>query len=72
MDDLIAFAAEVLNVPAGELSPTTACGSIPEWDSVMHLRLVMEVEEHFGVSIPLEAVPELHALADFMPYLEQK
>ena len=63
--DFIVFAASVLGVPAERLSPGTACGDIPEWDSVMHLRLVMEAEARYGVSIPLEAIPTLHTLADF-------
>ena len=64
-DDFIAFAASVLGVPPEKLSPETACGDIPEWDSVMHLRLVMETEARYGVSIPLETIPNLHTLADF-------
>ena len=64
-DDFIAFAASVLGVPPETLSLETACGDIPEWDSVMHLRLVMETEARYGVSIPLEMIPDLHSLADF-------
>ena len=62
-DDFIAFA--VLGVPPERLTPETACGDIPEWDSVMHLRLVMETEARYGVSIPLEEIPALRTLADF-------
>ena len=65
MKDFIAFAASVLGVPPDGLSPETACGDIPEWDSVMHLRLVMEAEARYGVSIPLETIPNLRTLADF-------
>ncbi|MGN0847202.1 MAG: acyl carrier protein [Kiritimatiellia bacterium] len=70
MDEFIAFAEETLGVPKGTLTPETAYGSIPEWDSVMHLRLVMETEARFGSAIPLEAVPRLTKLADFAPYLK--
>ena len=31
----------------------------------MHLRLVMETEARYGVSIPLEEIPALRTLADF-------
>ena len=65
-DDFIAFAASVLGVPPEKLSPETACGDIPEWDSVMHLRLVMEAEARYGVSIPLETMPNRRTLADFV------
>ena len=62
----IAFAAQVLKVPRESLSGDTACGSIPEWDSVNHLRLVMEAEPRFGVRYPLETIPELRKLDDFL------
>ena len=68
--DFIVFAASVLGVSPDRLSPETACGDIPEWDSVMHLRLVMEAEARYGVSIPLEAIPNLRTLADFAQIIE--
>ena len=70
MDDFISFAAGVLGVPPDALSPDTSCGSIPEWDSVMHLRLAMEAEARYGVRLPFEKLPGIHSLRDFLPYLE--
>jgi acyl carrier protein len=69
MDDFIKFAAGVLGVPGDALTPETAYGSLEEWDSVMHLRLVMETEARYGSSIPLAEVPRLRTLADFSPYI---
>ena len=59
------LAADVFGVGAETLSSDTAFGSIEVWDSVNHLRLVMETEARYGVSIPLEAIPNLRTLADF-------
>ncbi|MBQ6340599.1 MAG: acyl carrier protein [Kiritimatiellae bacterium] len=64
------LAADVFGVGAETLSSDTAFGSIEVWDSVNHLRLVMETEAKFGKPIPLEAVPGLRTLADFGPYVE--
>ena len=62
------LAADVFGVGAEALAPETAFGSIEGWDSVNHLRLVMETEAKFGKPIPLEAVPGLKTLADFGRY----
>ena len=62
------LAADVFGVGAEALSPNTEFGSIEGWDSVNHLRLVMETEAKFGKPIPLEAVPGLRTLADFGRY----
>ena len=62
------LAADVFGVGAETLSSDTAFGSIEGWDSVNHLRLVMETEAKFGKPIPLEAVPGLRTLAAFGMY----
>lgn len=69
-DDFLDFASDLLGVPRGMLGPDTAYGSIPEWDSVAHLRLVMETEARYGTYVPLEAVPRIRTLADFAPYVK--
>jgi len=61
-----AFAAEVLKVDRAKLSGETAYGTIPEWDSVAHLRLVMEAEKRFGTYYPLEKIPSIRTLDDFL------
>jgi len=68
--DFIFFAAELFGVSPESLSPETSHGSIPEWDSVMHLRLAMETEAHYGVRLPIERLPELNSLGDFMQCIE--
>ena len=35
----------------------------------MHLRLVMEIQDRFGVDIPIERVPDLKTLGDFFALL---
>jgi len=62
----LAFAAGLFGVDRGALDGTTAYESIPQWDSVNHLRLVMEAEKRFGTSYPLETVPALKTLEDFL------
>lgn len=62
----LAFAAELLKVPRASISLSTAHGSLSEWDSVAHLRLVMEAEARFGSSYPIEKIPALKTLGDFL------
>jgi acyl carrier protein len=62
----IALAAEVFGVERTALSGDTARGSIGQWDSVNHLRLVMEAEKRFGTSYPMERIPALDRIDDFL------
>ena len=34
-------------------------GSVPGWDSIGHVRLVVELEEEFDMSIPTYLLPEI-------------
>ena len=62
----LAFAAGVFKTQRSRLSGETRYGEIAEWDSVNHLRLVMETEKRFGVSFALEKIPYLCKLEDFL------
>ena len=62
----LAFAASRFGVDRASLSLDTAYESIPQWDSVAHLRLVMEAEKKFGTSYQLERIPQMRKLGDFI------
>lgn len=59
---LIDLAAGVLRVPADELSPDTALGSLESWDSLGHLQLVVTVEAAYGVRFSTERILQLTSL----------
>ena len=65
-EEFFALAARIFGVDRASIDGTTAYESIPGWDSVNHLRLVMEAERTFGVKYPLERIPSLMTLNDFL------
>ena len=60
------LAAEIFEVERAAISEDTRYGDVPGWDSVNHLRLVMETERRFGVSYSLEKIPSMRTLSDFL------
>ena len=70
MQSFLEFVSEILGVNVEEISEDTEYQSIPQWDSLMHLRLVAEIEDKYGVEIPLDEVPDIKALADFFSYVK--
>ena len=60
--DFLSFVAGLFEVPPETLSLETAYESIPQWDSVMHLRLMMEIGAAYGADIPLDEIPNLKTL----------
>ena len=68
-DKFLGFVADVLNVNVKEISMDSKYGEVENWDSVMMLNLVMELEEEYCCSIPIEKIKkgislrELYSLA---------
>ena len=70
MQDFINFVARVMEVDPAELTEDTAYGTIAKWDSLMHMRIVMEIEEEYDVEIPIEDIPNIKSIKDFYSYIE--
>ena len=69
-EDFLQLAAEIFECPRETLSLSTRRGSVSGWDSVNHLRLVMETERCFGVKYTLEQIPVLETLGDFVDKIQ--
>jgi acyl carrier protein len=51
--------------------PTTAA-DIAGWDSLMHIRLILEIEKAFKVRFLSSEVSALHSVGDLIDLLESK
>ena len=68
MQEFLEFIAGVMEVDASELSMETAYGTYEKWDSLMHMKLVMEVEEEYDTEIPIDEAPNIKTLGDLYQY----
>ena len=51
------------DVLKAEIDEYTMKIDVPSWDSLKHIQLIMEVEEKFGVEIPIEKVPDIDSIS---------
>jgi len=63
--EFLEFAAKVIGVSSEALSLETAYGSLPEWDSMAQLRLVVEGAARYGVEIPFVDVVGVTSMWEF-------
>ena len=68
--EFLEFIASVLDVDVKELSMATEYGQIPQWDSLMHLCLLDEIYEKYGVDISIHAASNIRTLGEFYTYVE--
>lgn len=46
----------ILDLPPEAIGPDTSMDTVPKWDSVKHMHLVVALEEAFSISIPDDEV----------------
>ena len=69
--EFLSFVAGVLDVPVESITLDTAYESIPEWDSVMQLRLTLEIGAEYDIEIPVDEIAEIKTLGAFYKYLNK-
>jgi acyl carrier protein len=63
---------EVFDIEAETIDENWTSDHIPDWDSVGHLNLIMEVEKEFDIKIEIEEMFEVEKLKDIVKILEKK
>ena len=51
IEDIIADVARVLDCPTTELGATSRFGCAPGWDSLSQLKIILVLEEKYGLNI---------------------
>ena len=69
--EFLGFIADILDVPVENISLETAYESIPEWDSVMQLRLTLEIGMEYDVEIPVDEIADIKTLGGFYKYVSK-
>lgn len=68
MEQFIEFVADILEVNSSEISLDTVYGELDVWDSLMMMRLIMEIEEKYGCVIPIESAAKIKTLRDLYSF----
>lgn len=72
MDDtLIAVIAETLDCSAVRFSEQSGLGKHPKWDSLGHIKVMIALEDRYGITVSEENVALLITVADIRAYLAQ-
>jgi acyl carrier protein len=72
MDELKATIALALNVPADQVEDDSSGQTLPQWDSIGHINLVLALENHFKTSFTVEEIMAMRDVATIRTILEGK
>lgn len=71
MRTVIEILAVVFEVKSSTLSNKDNRRTIPQWDSMADIHLILELEENFDVEIKPGEFSELKSIADIENYIQQ-
>lgn len=64
MDERIrAIMAEVLRLPADRIGDDAVIGALPNWDSTAHMRMMIALEDAFGIDLDESRMVEMTSFA---------
>tara|TARA_B100000900_G_C20344173_1_gene619483 strand:+ start:94 stop:327 length:234 start_codon:yes stop_codon:yes gene_type:complete len=69
---IIQILSEVLIIPVKNLSSETNSENEPKWDSIAHVRVILEIEKKFKIKIDTNTLEELRSVRNINKYLENK
>ncbi len=69
-ESFIAFVADIMDIDVTKINLDTTYGAIDNWDSLMHMRLVLEIESEYQIEIPINEIPKINSLRDFYKYIQ--
>lgn len=71
LDRLHEIVGRVLLLTPTIIDDSTSPDACPNWDSVGHLNLVLEIETEFGVRFSVEEIPELSTVGRIREALQR-
>ena len=65
-EKVIEIIARILEVDIEDIEMDTAIGDLPEWDSLHHLQIIVELQNEFNIKYPKEDLAELEDVSDLV------
>lgn len=64
--------ADVFDVDDLNVTPQTTAKDVEEWDSLSHIRLIVAIEQHFGIKFTTLEVEGFKTVGDLVAAIERK
>ena len=72
MEQLQEIFRDVFADDAIVLQGTTTSSDIEDWDSLAHIQLISEIENHFGIQFTLQEAVAASNVSEFVQIIENK
>jgi acyl carrier protein len=63
---------DMLNLKGGTVGPTSTMETVPGWDSLQHLGIVLAIEEEFGCRFDPDELPTVTSVPALVTAIERR
>jgi acyl carrier protein len=70
-DKIRAVIGEILRLPVDRIGSDAAIGNVPNWDSTAHMRMMLALEDAFGIELDEAHMVEMTSLAKIRAAVEE-
>jgi acyl carrier protein len=64
--------AQLFSLPPGSLTAESSMETVEQWDSLQHINVIVDVEQHFGITMSPEEVMQLHSVQAIVDMVESR
>ena len=64
--------AKIMGVPAGAVTEDSSAASLQSWDSLRHMKLILAIEEAFGLQLTDEEIVSISDVRGILALLARK
>ena len=66
VDDFRQLLEDVLDQPGLAIGPETTAKDVEGWDSLNHVRILLRIEQQYGIDLPLGDIEGAQNVGDFI------
>ena len=72
LENVRTLLAEALQVPMDNVRPDLRFGDLPQWDSMGHMEIMMQLEMQMGIDVNADTISTLISIPAICDYLAKK
>jgi acyl carrier protein len=71
-DRVYEVVASILRVPRESLGPDSSPDTLPQWDSLKHLQIILALEEALGIQLSVEEIEAMQSVGVILAIAESR
>lgn len=69
---VLSIMGKLFSLPEGALNAESTMESVEQWDSLQHINVIVDIEQHFNVTMSPDEVMQLHSVQAIVDMVESK